>query len=215
MRTLYFDLDGTILEVKERLYSLYIDIVSELGGKTLTKGVYWQAKRRQTPEELIARKSNIGNVPRYLSLRQERIELPEYLGYDKLIPQALESLVQLKKNNHIVLVTLRKSKSNLCSQLHNLALEPLFDRLLLRGDAEEDGWQLKAQMISSENCFKPHGSVIVGDTETEIRTGKFLNISTVAVLSGMRNRNKLVMHQPDFIIKDISQLSSVLSNLPG
>lgn len=214
MRTFYFDLDGTILEVKDRLYALYVDIVSELGGKTLAKGVYWQAKRRQVPEELIARKSNIGDVSRYLRLRQERLELPEYLKYDKLMPQALESLAQLKPTNKIALVTLRKSKSNLYEQLHNLALEPLFDRVLIGGDGEEP-WKLKAEMISRENSFEPYNSVIIGDTETEIRAGKFLNISTVAVLSGMRNRNKLVVHQPDFIIKDISQLGNMLGNLPG
>lgn len=215
MRTFYFDLDGTILEVKERLYSLYVDIVSELGGKTLAKGVYWQAKRGQMPEEIIAQKSNIGDVPRYISLRQERIELPEYLEYDKLIPQALESLAQLKQTNRIALVTLRKSKDNLYEQLHRLALELLFDRVLVGNEGEEHGWQLKAKMISGENGFEPRGSVIVGDTETEILAGKFLNISTVAVLSGMRTKNKLAVHQPDYIIKDISQLSNVLGNLPG
>ncbi len=215
MRTFYFDLDGTILEVKERLYSLYVDIVSELGGKTLAKGVYWQAKRGQMPEEIIAQKSNIANVPRYISLRQERIELPEYLEYDKLIPQALESLTLLKQNNRIALVTLRKSRSNLFGQLHKLALEHLFDRVLIGDEGEGQGWQLKAKMISSEEGFEVQGAVIIGDTETEIRAGKFLNISTVAVLSGMRTKNKLAVHQPDYIIKDISQMSSVLGNLPG
>lgn len=214
MRTFYFDLDGTILNVRRRLYSIYIDIVNELGGEALSKEVYWQAKRGQLPEELIANKSNIENVQKYIRLRKERIELPEYLEYDKIIPQALESLTELKKNNRIALATLRKSKENLFKQLQRLKIEHLFDRVLIGGNGEEQ-WRLKAKIISSDNYFEPQDSVIVGDTEADILAGKFLNIGTIAVLSGIRSKNTLVLSQPDYIIKDISQLRDVLGSFPA
>lgn len=213
MRTFYFDLDGTILDVRRRLYSIYVDIVNELGGEALSGGIYWRAKRGQMPEELVAKKSNIGNIQTYIRLRQERMELPEYLVYDMLVPKALESLSELKKTNRIVLVTLRKSKKNLYEQLQRLSIESLFNRILLGGDSEEQ-WRLKAKIISSDDYFEPQNSVIVGDTETDILAGKFLNIGTIAVLSGVRSKNKLVLSQPDYIIKDISQLRHVLSNFP-
>jgi len=211
MRTFYFDLDGTILDIRCRLYSIYIDIVNELGGEALSEEVYWQAKREQLPEEVIANKSNIENVQKYLRLRKESLELPKYLKYDELIPQASESLSELKKNSQMVLVTLRKSKENLYQQLRRFKIEPLFDKVLIGGDGEEQ-WRFKAKIISSDSHFEPQDSIIVGDTETDIHAGKFLNIGTIAVLSGIRSKNKLVLSQPDYIIKDISQLKNVLNN---
>lgn len=211
MRTFYFDLDGTILDIRCRLYSIYIDIVKELGGEALSEEVYWQAKREQLPEEVIARKSNVENVQKYIGLRKENIELPKYLKYDELIPQALESLSELKKNNQMVLVTLRKSKENLYQQLRRFKIEPLFDKVLTGSDGEEQ-WRFKAKIISSDSHFEPQDCFIVGDTETDILAGKFLNIGTIAVLSGIRSKNKLVLSQPDYIIKDISQIKNVLKN---
>jgi phosphoglycolate phosphatase-like HAD superfamily hydrolase len=213
MRTLYFDLDGTILDVSQRIYSVYLDVVNVLGGKALAEEVYWEAKREQLPEEVIAKKSNVENVPKYIRLRQERLESPEYLKYDELIPRAWESLSELKKNNQLVLVTLRKSKENLHQQLRRFKIEPLFDKVLVGGDGEER-WGFKAEIISSDSHFAPQDSIIIGDSEADILAGKKLRITTIAVLSGIRSKKKLLSIKPDYIIEDISQLKNMLDNLP-
>lgn len=217
MRNIHFDLDGTILDIRRRFYSIYIDTVKELGGGALSEEVYWEAKREQLPEVLIAKKSNIENVQKYIRLRKERLELPKYLKYDELIPPVLESLSELKKNNRIVLVTLRKSKGNLYKQLQRLKIEPLFDRVLIGGvgGEGEEQWRFKAKLISTDSHFKPQNSIIIGDTEADILAGKNLGIITIAVLSGIRSKNELLSSQPDYIIKDIGQLKNVLNFLDG
>ena len=214
MRTFYFDLDGTVLDIRCRLYSIYTDVVKELGGKALSEEAYWAAKREQFPEELIAKRGNVQNFSQYAKLRKEKLELPEYLDYDKLIPQAIESLSGLKKNGRIVLVTLRKSKENLYRQLRRLEIWSLFDKVLVGNDAEE-GWRGKAKIISSDSHFAPQDSVIIGDSEADVLAGKNLNIITVAVLSGIWSKDKLLLSYPDYIIEDITHLKSVLDNLPN
>lgn len=209
MRTLYFDLDGTILDVSQRIYSVYLDMVNVLGGKALAKEVYWEAKREQLPEEVIAKESQIEDVPKYIRLRQERLESPEYLKYDELIPRARESLSELKKNNQLVLVTLRQSKENLYQQLRRFKIEPLFNKVLVGGGSEER-WRFKAEIISSDSHFEPQASIIIGDSEADILAGKKLEITTIAVLSGIRSKKKLLSIKPDYIIEDISQLKNML-----
>lgn len=213
MRTLYLDLDGTILNIEPRLYSIYADVVKSLGGEAFSKEVYWTAKRDQLPEELIAKRGNVQNLSQYAKLRGEKLELPEYLDYDKLTPQAIESLLELKENSRIVLVTLRKSKENLYRQLQRLKIRALFDEILV-GNAGEEGWRCKAKTISSNSHFVSQDSIIIGDSEADILAGKNLNMITVAVLSGIRSKNKLLLSQPDYIIEDISGLKTVLNNLP-
>ena len=214
MRTLYFDLDGTILDIRCRLYSIYVDIVKELNGAALSEEVYWKAKREQLPEELIAKRSNIESLPKYIRLRKARIELPKYLECDKLIPQALESLSELSKNNRMMLVTLRKSKQNLYQQLRKFKIEPLFDGVLV-GDDGEERWRSKAKIISNDSRFEPRDCSIVGDTEADILAGKNLNIITIAVLSGIRSEKKLLLNHPDYVIDDVTQLKNVLDRFPG
>lgn len=204
MKTIYLDLDGTILDIRHRLCSIYIDSVKELGGRALPVKTYWQSKREHLAEETIAKYSNIKDIQRYIELRKEKLESPRYLRHDRLIPLALESLTRLKRDSQLKLVTLRKSKDNLYYQLRKLGMESLLDKVLIRGN----GNRLKAEMISSDIGFKSSKSAIVGDTERDIFAGKFLNIGTIAVLSGIRSRDKLVSYCPDYIIEDISQLKS-------
>lgn len=211
MRTLYLDLDGTILDVRRRLYSIHRDTVKDLGGEALPEEVYWEAKRQQLPEEIMAKKSNVDNVQKYIGLRRGKLELPEYLEYDELIPHALESLSELKRSNRLVLVTGRKSKENLYKQLQRFKIAPLFDRVLTGGDSEEQ-WRLKVRLICSDSHFEPQDSVIIGDTEADILAGKNLHMTTIAVLSGIRSKNKLVSSQPDHIIEDIAQFKNILDN---
>ena len=53
-------------------------------------------------------------------------------------------------------------------------------------------------------------SAIIGDTEMDILVGKNLEILSIAVLSGIRNKEKLDAYKPDYIIEDISYLSKIL-----
>lgn len=214
MRTFYLDLDGTILDIEPRLYSIYMDVIESLGGDVLSKEVYWAAKQEQLSEEIIVKRSNIQDFSCYDRLRKEKLELPEYLDCDKLIPRAVESLLELKRDNRIVLVTLRKSRENLYQQLRRLKILSLFDKVLIGNDGEK-GWKCKANLIGSDGHFIRQDSIIVGDSEADILAGKSLNVTTVAVLSGIRNKDKLLLSQPDYVIKDISNLKSVLKDLPN
>lgn len=46
---IYVDLDGVILDVSERLYQIYRELMMEFGGSCLPKGKYWQMKKTKTP----------------------------------------------------------------------------------------------------------------------------------------------------------------------
>ncbi len=143
----------------------------------------------------------------------ERTELPEYLRHDKLIPHLIKNLLELRENNQIMLVTLRKSKEFLYNQLRKFRLDALFDRVLVESESSNDKQpsRIKARMIGEEEHFKVQSSVIAGDTETDILAGKFLGIGTVAVLSGVRSKDRLLLSGPDYIIDTVSSLPALLN----
>ena len=55
----------------------------------------------------------------------------------------------------------------------------------------------------------PENSIFVGDTETDILTGKEIKSKTIAVLNGMRNLERLKYLEPDFIIPTIHELLKI------
>lgn len=142
--------------------------------------------------------------------RLNNIESLEYLRYDKLIDGILDILLELKKNHRLVLVTLRKNKENLYIELDILGLVEIFDIILTPNLGYREK-TFKRDLIKGDSLFDVNNSVIVGDTEVDIKTGKCLGIKTVAVLSGLRTKEILLKENPDYIIDDINDLPNILS----
>ena len=60
--------------------------------------------------------------------------------------------------------------------------------------------------ILQQLSFGPKETIIVGDTEHDILAGKSAGISTAAVLTGYRPKEKLAAAKPDFVINNLLEL---------
>lgn len=209
-RTLFFDLDGTLLDVQARYYQLYCDLAEKDSTSMLTSDAYWELKRKRLPEpEILERSGFRGPVERYVHMRTDRIEDRDYLARDTLQPGAREVLADLRRDYELVLVTLRRSGDNLEWQLRELGLGDLLHRVL-RGLGDEHA---KASLIA--NGGVPYGSddLWIGDTEVDLRAAALLGIRCAAVLSGIRDQPLLTRENPDFMIADIRELPTLLRRL--
>lgn len=213
---IYIDLDGTILDISERYYKIYYDIVVSFSGKPLSKERYWELKRKKVSEEEILKLSDISDIYTCIKKRLERIESVEYLKHDTLLPGSLDTLITLKnKSNRLILVTLRKSMENLYKQLTCLGILHLFDKILVT-NTNKDQWLIKSKLIvKGDEHFDKTNSVIVGDTEVDILAGKVLGIKTVSVLTGIRSRDILLANKPDYIINSIKELPNIICGFGG
>lgn len=212
---IYIDLDGTILEVSEKYYRLYYDIVTSLGYKPISKEKYWRLKKEKKREEDIAKISGISGITvfeYYNKEWQSKIEALNYLKCDKLVTDVVETLKNLRKYDRIILVTLRKSQVNLYKELEMVNIVSLFDGILIGNGAGEQ-WEIKAKLLESDNASKKGESVIIGDTEVDIRAGKKLGIKTIAVLSGIRSKSMLLVERPDYIVNTIKELPTAIKQI--
>lgn len=211
--TLYLDLDGPILDVSDRYFRVFRDVLISLGSNcpNRAKGRYWRMKRdrRSTAEILEILSERPVRQSDFLNLWLERIELTEYLKLDTVQPGARGQLRQLGKSFDLVLVTLRQRQKNLRSQLQWLRLTERFRSVLSAPPLPSASWKIKRDLIASSAAL-PTARCIVGDSEVDIRAGKSLGLVTIAVLSGIRNRNALEEFAPDLIIKDLSSFNARL-----
>jgi phosphoglycolate phosphatase-like HAD superfamily hydrolase len=137
-----------------------------------------------------------------------KIEDPEKLKLDVIIPGVPGLLEELTKIHHCYLISLRRNKGNLQDEVKRFGLERYFKKMLT-GHSENDGSDKKIELIRPELSSKE--ALIVGDTEADVNAGHQLKLKTVAVLSGIREVHFLENLKPDYIIQTVNDLHEVIS----
>jgi phosphoglycolate phosphatase-like HAD superfamily hydrolase len=79
------------------------------------------------------------------------------------------------------------------------------DRLQLTRTALQRGYQRAGAFIPPEDCF------LVGDTIHDIRCGRLLGLTTVAVATGSTLKAELAKSRPDFLLDSLEETEEVLT----
>ncbi|MBE7384503.1 MAG: HAD family hydrolase [Leptolyngbya sp. SIO1E4] len=232
MLRIFTDFDGPIMDVSERYYQVYQYCLSEAKEpvqpvNTLSKEAFWQLKRAQVPERQIGHISGLHDdqARQFAMLRRETVHNLAYLGHDCLIPGAVEALEKIQAlNYHLAVMTMRRVHAlNLALAHHNLErFFPPEVRYCLPDDyvkthdvVEKTRLMEKALAELPEACE----TWMIGDTEADIAAARAHDLPVVAVLSGIRDRDRLQTYDPDFIVDNleaavaaiVSQVRSQLS----
>jgi phosphoglycolate phosphatase len=198
-----FDLDGTLICSKLRLFSLFNEIVPE---STLTFEQYWDLKfQRKTNKDIVVEKFNFDSVraQEFIVVWMEKIEDVSYLDLDTPISGVHELLDDLKSRCNLYVCTARQFKEKARNQLFKLDMLKYFKDVLVTEQRST-----KSELIGK---FVPdlHSSdFLVGDTGSDVVQGKELGIKTIAVLSGFMSESSLLTYDPDMIIKSVSELKN-------
>jgi phosphoglycolate phosphatase len=207
MPTVFFDLDGPLLDVSERYYRVYAFILQEQGFRPIEKERYWELKRQTVPErEILALSRAEQMLDGYIARRLALIESDAFMMFDRLQAQALSVLRRLKQFHSLVLVTLRSRREQLEKQLQRLGLLHLFTVVLSSGEQTKPRWRIKVNLVRTKCSSTIIPGWFIGDTETDILAGRDLGLTTIAVKNGIRAERFLLAAQPHFIIENISNI---------
>ena len=208
----FWDFDGPILNVKSKYYSLYKDILIKYKCRPLPIKKYWELKRSKSSIENILLQSDAGYLSnQFKKAWLEKIETSKYLKLDKLQPGIIEILDSIETRYELVIVTLRKNKKQVIMQLEEFGLIDYFKDILTSDLDTIPRWHIKYNMIKYYlRGIKYCNHTIIGDTETDINSGKHLNMRTIAFSSGIRNEDMLKKTNPDYIIKSLHQLYKLI-----
>lgn len=208
MITLYLDLDGTLLDVRERLYAVHGEALRQLHKSPfLSLEKYLSLKRKKAPEAKILQPLALAppELEQYRTFRLELLEQPLYLKKDTLFPWSKDILQQLHQKCSLILVTKRRFPERLRLQLRQLEIEGLFQAILVGNS--------KADLLRQHHRQEPldlKQTYLIGDTEEEIMAGKEVGLKTIAVLSGLRERALLEPFHPDAIMETLAELPLML-----
>jgi phosphoglycolate phosphatase len=203
-----FDLDGTILDSKLRLYRLFCDITSQT---TLSFSDYWDLKRSMKDHQFILKEYLNYSFVEYSDFEKKwmsLIETEKYLKYDKPFDFTEKVLQAIQSQGHgLYIITARQSKERTLRQIQNTGLSPYFEAILIT-----ENQQTKEDLIKKSNIQLSSKDILIGDTGIDVKTAKELNLVSIAVLSGFRNKEVLSQYSPDYIENDIQFLLSYVKS---
>lgn len=201
---LIFDLDGTLICSKTRLYKLFCKIVESTN---LSQEEYWSLKfSGQSNTDILKTVYSFSNnqISLFIDEWMKNIELDEYLTIDTLIEGAEDFLQKISLNNTLYLCTARQSYSQTIKQLTNLGIVSYFEEVFVTEQKKS-----KVELLKNSDIEFDHLDWIIGDTGHDIITGKELNINTCAVLSGFMSKEKLMNYKPNNIVADITHINFI------
>ena len=203
---IFFDLDGTLLDSRARLFRLFCDLTKQ---SIFKFDEYWNLKKAKIDHRQI--------LSKYLNYSEDQIfffeiewqkyiESDEYLKFDKVFPYTENVLSNLKNRGVILhLITARQNKQALNKQLSQLQISEYFTNIFVTESIKS-----KAQLILESKVKLSMNDLFVGDTGIDINTAKLINIKSIAVLSGFRNKSILEQYNPDYIENDIKTIFNYL-----
>ncbi|MEB3224204.1 MAG: HAD family hydrolase [Synechococcus sp.] len=217
MVRLISDFDGVVVDLSERYYQVYRWRLTQLAAPgqpitPLTKTEFWALKRQKVSQNEIGLRSGLeeAQLLAFKQLRDRHAHRLENMVHDRLIEGSLEALTAAKNWGwEVMTVTMRRERElNKALELQP-ALQEIFPgdrRFCIPDQAERQQDVDQKPILLGETLAQlppKEPTWMVGDTEADIRAAQSQNIPVVTVLSGIRDRQLLEAHQPDFIVANL------------
>jgi len=201
-----FDLDGTLIAVSARHYTLYRRVISEQGVEALPPDDYWQHRRAgESTIDLLAATPGV-DVGRFTEGWMAGIERPDWLSLDEPYDGAIEIIKALQPKYELVLITLRRDRDALMDQMDALQLRPYFREVICHGPELAKGKHLLQGVAE----LTP-GGYAVGDTEADIELASETGRRAICLSYGVRSGRYLASRGAETVIGSLRELPEVIS----
>jgi phosphoglycolate phosphatase-like HAD superfamily hydrolase len=218
------DFDGPIMDLSDRYYYVYqlcLDKVKQPNQSIniLTKAAFWAYKQAHIPEQQVGIESGLTATQseEFKQIRDRHAHQIQYLALDRVVPGSIAALEKITASgSELFVMTLRRTcELEPALQQYNLGrFFPTNCRHCLPDDYIKHGdIQAKTQLMARALTELPpdENTWMVGDTEADIIAAKTHQIKVIAVLSGIRDRDRLAQYQPDKIVANFADaIDSIL-----
>ncbi len=209
MRTLWVDMDGTLILVRRRFCEVHRAVCRRLGISPCRDQEYWQAKCEGISSlEILGRQGGEQHWEKYKILRSQLMESQEFLRMDTLRAGAIAALTALRHSYNLLLLSGRTSAEQLRWQLKMLHIRHFFHEVYIVSPYAT--WGDKAAVLVQ------HGSpsdIVIGDTSMDILAGTSVGAHTIAITGGLSTEGRLLECKPEYVVHRWTAILSACSVL--
>lgn len=211
-QALLIDLDGTLVDSSEAFYEAARKTLRRFGSDYGTDEVGMDIARRlqlNLPLEECLDNAGVDEVSRKRFLEVFLQHFYEVAPKKtRLLPNVGNTLRRFSKNLSLALVTRRFMSTKLVrEELKRLRVDRYFATVVTSLEVERPTPSPDAILKAAEELrVQVRKCVMVSDSGVDIRAGRAAGAKTVAVLSGLFNKEELRKEKPDLILKSINDL---------
>ncbi len=214
-KAILFDLDGTLVNTVNALTYCTNLALAHFGLGPLTKEqmrhIVGDGYKKQMERSLIA--AGDTELEHYEEIQQVYLDIfDKDCTYELETYDGINELITFAKENGIkIAVVSNKPHAQTVKTIRYVFGDDCFDLIL----GQTEGIPRKpdpaiALMAADELGVKPYECLYLGDTDTDMRTGKNAMMTTVGVLWGFRDRDELERAEPEFIIEKPVDAEAIL-----
>lgn len=177
-----FDLDGTLLDSRERHKIVMDDVLKKFGINLKTDDlVSFKSEGHNNIEWLVSKNIDEETAKKINTEWISLIEQDTYLKNDFLYPGIMGVLKDLSKENELFLVTARNNKEGCLKQIKKCGIEQYFSKIMIvESNAETSA--MKAECLSELDA-----DVFIGDTESDTKAALIAKCMFMAISLGFRS----------------------------
>ncbi len=216
-KKIIFDLDGTLIDVRERYYAVFCECCAVINISPLSKEKYLNLKRKGKKDSEILQEEYHLSSDEIINLKQYRnfiLEESRYLDLDRLHESVRPLLAELQQKKYeLVILSLRDNIDNGINQLKKLGIFNCFSTVIFTGSITDVKHHADRKYQRLIEHFLPHdfeGEYYVGDTATDIETSNKLGTKMILVSWGLDDMKRLDKSKISFIVENFADLRKIL-----
>jgi phosphoglycolate phosphatase-like HAD superfamily hydrolase len=204
-KLLIFDQDGTIIDSFPAFYMAMKEACSKYGKHLDEKFVRSRIGTHSSRAILSSvLKKNIA------ILHEEYLKrLSNYDDKRKIYPKVIPVIESLKSDYHIAMIS-AKSTEKAIYHCKNLGIEHLFEKIL---GSPLKGKETQIQTLMKEYDIKGENTVMIGDSITDIRSGKIAGTNTILCLYGYGEKNQELLSIAHKKVRSFEEIPQKLREL--
>jgi HAD superfamily hydrolase (TIGR01549 family) len=204
-----FDLDQTLVKSTKAHSLSFAQAFIKEGIKVNEQSIRKFIDGRHSTEVIISIKPKLGEEKIKNIRKWHKLFLKKTIKFAKPIPRALQTLKFLKKDFQIALVT-NCSKQEVTLLMKAAKIPKSTFDIIIRADEVKHPKPWPDEIFKAEKIAKVKSDIHVGDSIYDIIAAKKAKAKSISVLTGQTPRKELSKYHPDYIIKSVAELPTLL-----
>jgi phosphoglycolate phosphatase-like HAD superfamily hydrolase len=205
-----FDLDGTIMDSYNTIYKTtlktlaYLEITGHIEEKEFFKRI-----GHHFPDIFRDLNISVPDIEHFINVYKSCYF--DFIDDSIIYPNALEMFDYLSANDIKISLLTTKGQDQADKIIEHFRLNKYFSQIMGR----RTGMEIKPSPVPLLNIcssldVQPCETLMVGDSELDIRCGKSAGAKTCAVTIGYRTRETLQLEQPDYFASGLKEIISIV-----